>query len=209
MCRVLSKKSVDVAMGPIQNVNLCIAPAFYASQDDIFVPFKSYSSANKGATIKAWFLVPCCCTTVGVDTRVMEDYSTDLPVLGFIRFSCRFGYPKYLLPDAGSKPLKGCESMNNSFLNAKQTVPIEYGVQFTVCHVGAHYIHGKVKRKTREVKKCVKLIIQNNRFSIVQWETLMQQISNRINNMPIGLKNEVENLELRFDKTEEIDPGEK
>ena len=27
VCRILNKKSVDVAMGPIKNVNLCIAPA--------------------------------------------------------------------------------------------------------------------------------------------------------------------------------------
>ena len=31
--------------------------------------------------------------------RVMEDYSTDTFISGFIRFLCRFGYPKYLLPD--------------------------------------------------------------------------------------------------------------
>ena len=51
-CRILNKESVDVVMGPLQNVNLCIAPPFYASQVDIFGPFKSYSSANKRATIK-------------------------------------------------------------------------------------------------------------------------------------------------------------
>ena len=35
-CRILNKASIDVVMGPIQNVNLCIAPAFYACQIDIF-----------------------------------------------------------------------------------------------------------------------------------------------------------------------------
>ena len=64
-------------MGPIQNMNLCIAPAFYACQIDIFGPFKSYSSANKRATIKVWFLIFCCCTTGAINTRAMEDYSSD------------------------------------------------------------------------------------------------------------------------------------
>ena len=45
----MNKESIDVIMGPIQNVNLCIAPAFFASQVDIFGPFKSYSSVNKRA----------------------------------------------------------------------------------------------------------------------------------------------------------------
>ena len=84
--------------------------------------------------------------------------------------------------------------MSYSFLKAKQTLSVEYGVQFTACPVGAHYIHGKVERKIREVKICVKIIVQNNRFSIVQWEILMQQISNSISNMPIGSKNKVKTL---------------
>ena len=46
-CRILYKNSVEVAMGPLQNENLCIAPAFYASQIDIFGPYKAYSIANK------------------------------------------------------------------------------------------------------------------------------------------------------------------
>ena len=35
-CRILNKNSIDVAMGPLQDFNFCIAPAFYASQVDIF-----------------------------------------------------------------------------------------------------------------------------------------------------------------------------
>ena len=154
-CRIMNKESIDVIMGPIQNVNLCIAPAFFASQVDIFGPFKSYSSVNKRASIKAWFLIFCCCTTGGVDTRVLEDYSADSFVLGFIRFASRFGYPKYVLPDPGSQLVKGCKSVKYSFSDTKQKLSFEYG-DFTVCPVDAHYVHGRVERKIREVKKSVK-----------------------------------------------------
>ena len=50
-CRILYKNTVDVAMGPLKKFNFCIAPAFYASQIDIFGPFKAFSPANKRATI--------------------------------------------------------------------------------------------------------------------------------------------------------------
>ena len=46
-CRFLNKKSVDVAMGPVSDHNLCIAPAFYISQVDIFGQFPAYSYVNK------------------------------------------------------------------------------------------------------------------------------------------------------------------
>ena len=170
-CRILNKNSIDVAMGPIQDVNLCIAPAFYSSQVDIFGPFNSYSSANKRATIKVWFLIFCCCTTGGVDIRVLEDYSTDSFVQGFIRFSCRVGYPRYLLPDPGSQLVKGCKEMTYSFMDPKQKLFVEYGVDYIPCPVGAHYVHGKVERKIREVRKSVDIASKNQRLSVVQWET--------------------------------------
>ena len=194
-CRRLNKDTIDVAMGPIQKMNLCIAPAFYASQLDIFGPFKAYSVANKRATIKVWFLIFCCCTTGAIDIKTMEDYSTDAFVLGFIRFSCRFGYPRYLLPDPGSQLIKGCEDMSYSFVDTKQRLSGEFGVEYMPSPVGAHYNHGKVERKIREVKKCVQISSENQRLSFVQWETLMTQISNSINNLPIGLRNRVSNLE--------------
>ena len=182
-------------MGPIQNVNLCIAPAFYACQIDIFGPFKSYSNVNKRVTVKVWLLVFCCCTTGGIDVRVMEDYSTVSFIQAFIRFSCRFGYPKFVFPDEGSQLVNGCENMNYSFTDSKQKLSVEYGVQYIACPVGAHYVHGKVERKIRQVKKCIRVNVENERLSIIQWETLMQQISNSINNLPIGLKNKVEAIE--------------
>ena len=194
-CRLLNKNAIDIAMGPIQEMNLCIAPAFYASQVDIFGPFKAYSVANKRATIKVWFLIFCCCTTGAIDIEIMEDYSTDAFVLGFIRFSCRFGYPRYLLPDPGSQLIKGCDEMSYSFVDTKQRLFGEFGVDYRPSPVGAHYNHGKVERKIREVKKCVQISAENERLSIVQWETLMSQIGNSINNLPIGLGNKVSNIE--------------
>ena len=198
-CRNLYKKSLDVAMGPIQNVNLCIAPPFFACQMDILGPYKAYSIANRRATLKVWFMIFCCTTTGAIDIRVMEDYSTDSVVLSFIRFSCRYGYPKYLMPDAGSQLLKTCQDMRYSFTDVKEKLAFEYDTDYSPCPVGAHYVHGKVERKIREVRKSVDICVQNERLSHIQWETLMHQISNSINNLPIGLKNltsDLENLDL-------------
>ena len=165
-------------MGPIQSMNLCIAPAFYACQIDIFGPFKSYSSANMCATIKEWFLIFCCCTTGAIDIRAMEDYSIDSVVAAYIRLACRYGYLKYVLPDAGSQLVKSCEDMKYSFTDTKNRLFTEYDVDFRTCPV-----HGKVERKIKEVKKSVQINVKNERLSLIQWETLMHQISNSINNV--------------------------
>ena len=77
----------------------------------------------------------------------------------------------------------------------KQKLSVEHGVEFETCPVGAHNAHGKVERKIQEVKKSLEKCVGNKRLSILQWETLGQQISNSINNLPIGLGNKTEMLE--------------
>ena len=198
-CRLLWKDQVKVAMGPQDDSKLCIAPAFYNTQVDVVGPFECYSSANKRAKLKLWFVVFCCSTTGAIDCKTMEDYSTDAFTLAFIRFACRYGYPGNLYPDAGSQLLKGCKDMILSFSDLKYRLSTEYGVEFHPCPVGSHYYHGKVERKIREIRKCVEKELGNKRLSIIQWETLGQQISNSINNLPIGLGNNgdtLENLDL-------------
>ena len=182
-------------MGPIQDVNLCIAPVFYSSQVDICGPFSAYSNANKRATIKIWFVVFCCCVTGAIDCLIMEDYSTDSFLLAFTRFACRFGYPKRLLPDEGSQLIKGCKNMVISFSNIQHKLNVEYGVEFKTCPVGAHYIHGKVERKIQQIKSSLLKELDNRRLSVIQWETLGIQIANSVNNMPIGIGNKTEDVE--------------
>ena len=198
-CRLLWKEEVKVAMGPKDESNLCIAPAFYNTQVDICGHFDSYSNANKRAKLKVWICVFCCSTTGAVDCKIMDDYSTDAFLLAFIRFACRYGYPGHLYPDAGSQLLKGCKDMQISFSDLKHKLSVEYGVDFHPCPVGSHYYHGKVERKIQEIRKSVEKELGNQRLSLLQWETLCQQISNSINNLPIGLGSKcaaLENLDL-------------
>ena len=179
-------------MGPCKN--LTIAPAFYYRQVDLFGPYNVYSIANKRATVKIWFVIFCCCATGAIDIKVCEDYSTSSFILAFVRFSCKVGYPRKLLPDAGCQLVKGCDSMLITFTDVRTKLN-EYGVEYDVCPVGAHYMHGKVERKIRHVKESFSKHLQNNRLSIIQWETLGDQVANSINNMPITLRNASNNLE--------------
>ena len=194
-CRALQKKGLEIAMGPVSGHNLKIAPPFFICQVDICGPFSAYSPANKRATLKIWLTVFCCTVTCAVDCRVMEDYSADAFLMAFERFACRFSYPKRVLPDPGSQLVKGCQNMVISFADIKHQLSVEHGVEFELCPVGAHYVHGKVERKIQTIKKSLSKSVNKKRLSILQWETLVQQISNNINNMPIGLGNKVEMLE--------------
>ena len=194
-CRALHKENVKAAMGSVGAYNLRVAPPFYFTQCDLCGSVNAYSPANKRATLKIWFAVFCCTVTGAVDIQVMENYTADAFVMAFVRFSCRFGYPKLLMPDEGSQLINGCENMVISFSDIHHQLEVKYGVTFETCPVNAHYVHGKVERKIREIRKSLRKTVSKNRLSILQWETLGYQISNSINNMPIGIGNKSEMLE--------------
>ena len=198
-CRYLTKKCLRVAMGPVSDYNLTIAPAFYITQLDIAGPFKSYSPQNKRATIKIWFIIFCCATTSTTSIKVMDDYSSSSFLQSFIRLSCDVGYPKILLLDEGTQLVKGCNDMKLNFHDVRNKLYQDVNVEFKVCPVGGHNMNGKVERKIREVRKSIEKSVHNERLSILQWETIGSEIANMINDLPIGLHNIVgdyENLDL-------------
>ena len=85
--------------------------------------------------------------------------------------------------------------MQMSFTDLQHKLHTEYGTQFETCPVGCHYMHGKVERKIQEVKKSLNESLSSKRLSIIQWETLAQEIGNGINNLPLGLGNKTQDLE--------------
>ena len=100
-----------------------------------------------------------------------------------------------LLPDEGSQLVKGCKTMVLQYSDIKSRLYTEYGVGFEICPVGAHYMHGKVERKIKEVKKSITINMESSGLPILQWESLVAQVGNGINNLPLVLGNKVECLE--------------
>ena len=194
-CRFLLKKTVDVEMGLLPSSRLTVAPPYFNTQVDLCGPFTAYSKHNKRTTVKVWIIVYVCATTGMTNLKIMEGYDTTQFLLSFSRFACEAGYPKQLLVDAGSQLVSGCDNMLISMCDVGGKLNREYGIQFEVCPVGGHNFHGRVERKIRTVKESLLKSVHNVRLSILEWETLCAEISNSINNLPIVIENETDELE--------------
>ena len=60
-------------------------------------------------------------------------------------------------------------------------------------------MHGKVERKIRSVKESFAKHLQNEKLSVIEWETLGETVANSINNLPIAVSNgtrDLENIDL-------------
>lgn len=197
-CRLINKKQIQAIMGPIPTSSMTIAPAFYNTQLDLSGPHQSFSPAHKRTTVKIWLVVYCCCSTSAVMINVMDDYSSTAFIQSFTRFSTRYGFPKKVFCDEGSQLVKGSKTMKLNFTDIKTQMFRERSVEFETCPVGGHNVNGKVERKIKEINQSLEKAVTNQRFSILQWETLASTIANTINNLPLAVGNvvEVENMDL-------------
>ena len=127
--------------------------------------------------------------------KVMQGYDAAQFILAFTRFACELGFPKKLLIDAGSQLMSGCDNAVLNMTNIKGELNREHGIEFDTAPVGGHNFHGKVERKIRTVRDSLARGLQGARLSVLEWETLCAEISNSINNLPVAIGNETEELE--------------
>ena len=116
-------------------------------------------------------------------------------IINMKRFSCEAGFPKLLLVDEGSQLVRGCENMMINNVDARGVLKQEFGIDFKTCPVGGHNFHGKAERKIKAVQETIAKTMLNARLSTLQWETLCAQVANTVNNLPVAIGNETEDLE--------------
>ena len=58
-------------------------------------------------------------------------------------------------------------------------------VHSEICPVGAHNMHRRDERKISEIKKSMEKSYSYERLSMMLWETVVPEISNAINNLPM------------------------
>ena len=79
--------------------------------------------------------------------------------------------------------------MKLNFQDIRFKLHRDVAVEIEVVPVGGHNMNDKVERMIREVKISLEKDIQNERLSLLQWETLVTEIANRINDLPLALGN--------------------
>ncbi|XP_066935302.1 uncharacterized protein [Clytia hemisphaerica] len=195
-CRFLEKRTIEMSMGPISRCNMTIAPAFYHTRLDLSGPYQCYAPQHKRTTVKIWLIVFCCCSTTATKIYTMDDYTTTSFIQAITRFSANHGFPNQLLCDEGSQLVKGCKEMNINISDLQQRIQRNTKVNFNVCPVQGHNMHGKVERKIKEINSSISKSLNNQRLAILQWETLVASIANQINNLPLAIGDVIGDFEV-------------
>ena len=193
-CQKLRKRHLDVAMGPVGDEQLIVAPPFWVTMCDMFGPCKIYVPGHSMATrgrkeidVKAWILVFICPTTKCCNLQVIEGKSADAIVDGINRMACEVGVPSFVLSDEDSSIIKVLKEAEIDVKNIDMLVHKERGIRFRICPVQGHNMHGAVEAKIKSVQECLeKSDIANLRLHALGLQSMAKLVENELNNLPLG-----------------------
>ena len=89
--------------------------------------------------------------------------------------------------------------MKLKFQDTRLQLHVNVNVKFELCPVGGHNMNGRVERKLRDIKGSITKSLENGWISLLQWETLLSEIANTINDLPLALgsiTSQFENMDL-------------
>ena len=197
LCTRFKAKLVEVEMGKISQDRLCIAPAFYHCQCDLFGPWPAQCQHNHRSVVKVWGCVFKCPATGAIAVYAMPGYSTDHFLQCYTRFSSRYGHPQKLMIDEGSQLKLACKAMEMNITDITNQLFNKYsvGIEFRTTPVGGHNQNGVVERSIRSVKELYKKVFTGIKMDIMLYETAFAWISNQLNNLPICIGNRTQNLD--------------
>ena len=196
-CKRFRGKLLEVELAPLHHTRLTIAPAFWNCQIDLFGPYLATCEHNHRSSVKVWGCIFKCPATCAVAVHAMQAYSAAAFYAAFSRFACRYGYPQRIYIDAGSQLVKACNDGELNYLDlvapleSKHQVKIEY----QVCPVGSHNYSGQAERTIKEIKKLYQVCFQGLKLDLLMYETAFGYIANELNNWPMFLGQQYENLD--------------
>ena len=188
-CRFMLLRTLRVEMSSVSQMQVTLAPSFYAAQVDMAGPFFARQGRSK---VKLWAVIFVCCLTSAVSIQVAEDYSTKAFVSALLRHSSRYGYPCHLLPDRGSQLVSGSEGAKFDFRDLQQVLHKDRRFTVSLSAVKSHEEHGKVERKIQVVRRILERMDYTGiGLSILDFQTFFYSAANSMNNVPMAVSRNV------------------
>ena len=124
----MSKKTIDVQIGPTSKYSAMIAPAFHGTQVNICRSLKAYSMHYNRTAIKVWLIAYCCISTSTRYIKFMDDITHSHSVTHQIhQILLLVWLPKFLTNDGGSQLVKGCQTIQFCFKDIKRKFQKTHG----------------------------------------------------------------------------------
>ena len=185
-------------MGELPSFRSNIMPAWYAVNMDLFGPMTIRDDCvKKGPRIykKVYGVLYACTRTRGVYLDIAMDYSTESVLHTVRRMMAHKGEVKLIISDPGSQ-LRGADKEISAWRNGwskDQLVRFgaDKGLEWKFVMPSSQHQNGAAEiliKMVKGVKKSMMHAMGDTKLSLNELNTMMAEVSNLVNERPIGLK---------------------
>ncbi|XP_043198573.1 uncharacterized protein LOC122368576 isoform X1 [Amphibalanus amphitrite] len=190
ICRKLDKKFEAQRMGQLPVERLKPAPAWSSTALDYFGPMLIRGEVNKRSRGKAYGVLFTCMLSRAVHLDLASDYSTDGFLMVFRRFVSVRGCPSKLLSDSGSQLMAANKELQAAVRHLDRDTLREFGaengISWEFTTPDAPWQNGCSEALIRSVKRTLSSVIGDQVLSFSELQTVMFEVSNLLNERPIG-----------------------
>ena len=190
-CKLRDPKCMRQSMGDLPEARLRPESVFNRVMLDLFGPYKIRGEVQKRTTGKGYVVIFTDLCMRAVHMEVVYGYDTDSFLLALKRFANTRGWPRTIFSDPGSQ-LVGAEKELKNMWTTLDKGKLTYegcsrGLTWVFGPADSPWHQGAVESLVKSAKRAIHFAIQNQRLTATEFQTVVTEISNLLNERPIGV----------------------
>ena len=191
-CKEKFKMLASQRMSPLPVERIKPSPPFQNIGIDYFGPFEIKGEVQKRIRGKCYGVLFVCDSSRAVHADIVQNYSTEAFLQALRRFGCTRGYPSKIHSDNGTQ-LVGAATWLKKMLKELDWAEIQrFGHKFqttwSFSSADAPWQNGSTEALIKTIKRALKVVIGAQVFSYAEFQTVMYEAAQLVNQRPIGLK---------------------
>ena len=190
LCKLRSCQLLEQTMGQLPEARLKPSPPFCYSMVDFFGPYLVRGEVQKRTSGKAYGVIFTDLTMRAVHIEPVFGYDTSSFLMALMRFVSIRGWPSVIYSDPGTQFVAADNELKKVWNDLDKTAIIrkstENGLEWKMGPADSPWQQGAVESLVKAAKKAISFSVNNQRLSASEYMTLCAEISNLINERPIG-----------------------
>ena len=190
ICKKSDGQFQQQIMGKLPAERLNPAPAWSYVSIDLFGPYSIRGEANKRTRSRGYGVIFNCLLTRAVHLDVVCDYSTNSFLMALRRFISLRGCPVKMFSDRGTQLRAADKELKEAAAGLDESVLTEFSCnnafEWEFCSPDAPWQNGCSEGLIKSVKKALKITIGEQVLTYTEFQTVLLECANLINERPIG-----------------------
>ncbi|RUA05209.1 MAG: hypothetical protein DSY43_05115, partial [Gammaproteobacteria bacterium] len=190
LCKLREAKFLEQEMSPLTEARLKPSPAFNMVMLDLFGPYAVRGEVQKRTSGKAYGVIFTDMVMRAVHIEAVFAYDTSSFLLALSRFASVRGWQEKIYSDPGSQLIGAGRELEEAWKNmdrqSLQKSGTKNGSTWIFGPADSPWYQGAVESLVKSAKRAIHFAVNNQRLSVPEFLTLCYEVSNLMNERPIG-----------------------